>query len=192
MTAKMIGSVPDRFYKKYFLTGRLKPVITGKQRSEIYFLMEDVEALIKLKEQTVTASEAAVICKVGISCIQKLTVDGVLVPISGPNVDGFGRNLYLRTDVERLHIEREAFKSTRGSEGGSPRFGRPAGPNHQPVRIKVIPRIKQLIGKWNSKSKAQRISGQRLHRQLLKEGYNVGINTIYVCLRELRRQADPH
>lgn len=110
----------------------------------------------------------------------------------GPNVDGFGRNLYLRTDVERLHAEREAFKAKRDNEGGSYRFGRLAEPNSQPVRTRVAPRIKQLVKKWNARSNGQRVSGQRLHRQLLKEGYNVGINTIYVCLRELRRQVDTH
>jgi hypothetical protein len=96
--------------------------------------------------------------------------------------------LYLRSDVENLYAEREAFKAKRVSEGKSARFGRPAGPNWQPVRKKVGPRIEQLVKKWSVKPKGQPISGQRLRRQLVKEGYRVGINTIYVCLRELRQQ----
>jgi len=50
-------------------------------------------------------------------------------------------------------------------------------------------RIEQLVKKWSAKSDGKAVSGQRLRRQLLKEGYHVGINTIYVCLRELRQQA---
>jgi hypothetical protein len=190
--AKMIGSRPTNFYKKYIQTGRLKAVITGKQRGEHYFLLAEVEAIIKLNKQTITASEAAVICKVNLSCIHKLTVIGKLKPISGPNIDGFGHNLYLRTDAERLHAERETFKAKRNDEGGSSRFGRPAGPNRQPVRNEVRPRIEQLVKEWSVKPKGQPLSGQRLHRQLAKEGYRVGINTIYVCLRELRRQVEVH
>jgi hypothetical protein len=188
IAAKMIGSGPEKFYRKYIRTGRLKAVITGKQRSEHYFLLADVEAVIKLNEQTITSSEAAMICKVNFTCIQKLIVAGALKPISGPSVDGFGYNLYLRTDVERLHAEREAFKAKRKDEGGASRFGRPAGPKRQPVRNEIGPRIEQLVKKWTVKPKGQPISGQRLHRQLVKEGYQVGISTIYVCLRELRQQ----
>jgi hypothetical protein len=60
------------------------------------------------------------------------------------------------------------------------------------VRNEVAPRIKQLVKKWNAKPNQQRISGEALHRQLTTEGYKVGINTVYVCLRELRQQASPN
>ena len=93
----------------------------------------------------------------------------------------------MRSDVEKLHAEREAFKAKRVSEGRSSRFGRPAGPNWQPVRNKIGPRIEQMVNKWSIKPNGKPVTGQRVHCQLLKEGYRVGINTIYVCLRELRQ-----
>jgi hypothetical protein len=126
---------------------------------------------------------------VNITCLQKLKVAGVLYPVSGPDVDGFGLNLYLRSDVEKLHSERDAFKAKRVSDGGTSRFGRPCGPNQKPVRNQVSPRIEQLVKQWSATSEGQPISGGRIHRQLVQEGYRVGINTVYVCLRELRQQA---
>lgn len=188
----MIGSRPDHVYKKYIQTGRLKAVITGKQRSEYYFLIEDVEALIRLNEQTITAADAAAICNVNLTCIHKLTLAGELNPISGPNVDGFGHYLYLRVDVERLCAQREAFKAKRNDQGGTSRFGRPAGPQRSPVLERIRPRVGQLVRQWSAKPQGQRISGLRVHSQLIKEGYQVGINTVYVCLRELRQQAKSH
>jgi hypothetical protein len=190
--AKMLGSGPDTFYRRYVRTGRLQAVMTGNQRSEYYFSLGDVETVVRLKEQTITASEAAAICKVNISCINKLTVDGELNPISGPNVDGFGHNLYLQPDVERLHAYREAFKEKRNSQGRTSRFGRLTGQQRSPVLERIRPRVSRLCRQWNAKSRERRISGQRIHRQLIKEGYQVGINTVYVCLRELRQQASSH
>jgi hypothetical protein len=124
--------------------------------------------------------------------IHKWTTRGILRPVSGPQIDGAEWNLYLRREVEKLHDERERFKKKRIKAGGTPGFGMPAGPNRQPVRSTVEPRINELVKHWTTRHQGQRISGQRLHLQLLKEGYRVGINTIYVCLRELRQQSSPH
>jgi hypothetical protein len=159
VAAKMTHARPDNFYIKYVRTGRLKPVLNGKRRSECYFSLEDVEEIINLTEQTITASKVAAICKTNESCIHKLTVAGELKPISGPNVDGFGHNLYLRTDVERFHAEREAFKGKRANEGGASRYGRPAGPKRQPVRNKIESRLRQLIKRWSAKTRNQPITG---------------------------------
>jgi hypothetical protein len=38
--------------------------------------------------------------------IFKLTSAGKLKPVSGPHVDGYGWNLYLRKEVEHLHDSR--------------------------------------------------------------------------------------
>ena len=57
------------------------------------------------------------------------------------------------------------------------------------VREQVAPRIDQLLEEWSSRStEKQRITGTRVHRQLRKEGYDVGITTVRKYLREKRRQ----
>ena len=143
-----------------------------------------MEALAALRKQTVKSPEAAALLGVNITCIHKLKLSGDLNPVSGPDIDGFSINLYLRDDVENLCTEREAFKIQRVSVGGTARFGKSAGSKRQPVRAKVGPRIDQLIKMWRAKNSEGRISGVQVYRQLIKEGYRVGINTIYVHLRE--------
>jgi hypothetical protein len=95
----------------------------------------------------------------------------------------------LRSDVEKLYAEREAFKAKRLDEGGSSRFGKQAGPQSNPVRSAIGPRIDQLVEEWQQQTPTLRITGQRLYQQLTSEGYQLGINTIYVHLREKHHRA---
>jgi hypothetical protein len=67
------------------------------------------------------------------------------------------------------------------SVGGSPRFGSPAGPKRRPVIDTIASRVGELIS--SAKAQGIRMSGNAIHCQLLEEGYNVGINSVYVCLR---------
>ena len=54
---------------------------------------------------------------------------------------------------------------------------------------KVAPRIDELLEEWGPRTTAkQRITGSRLHRQLVEEGYEVGVTTVRAYLREKRRQ----
>jgi hypothetical protein len=182
----MIGLKPDNFHAKYVRTGRLKAVIVGKKRGQNYFSLEDIEAILESNEHTISAREAAAICKVNISCIHKWTIAGDLKAVSGPNVDGFGYNLYQRGAVEKLHAQREAFKEKRRNAYGSARFGKPAGSNRRPVRSRIAPRIEQLGKRWSLQSPTRRISGMRMYHQLVREGYQVGLQTVYACLHELR------
>lgn len=194
VAAEMLGITVDTLRNTYIPKKLLRAALDRGKPSKCYFRLDDVKALIEarenLKQNSLTTVEAAALCKVSRGTIHDWLAAGLLQPIDGPIADIFIHNLYLRDDIEKLYAEREAFRAKRISERGSSRFGRPCGPNQQPVRNKVIPRIEQLIKQWSIKLKGKPVSGQRLYRQLIKEGYRVGINTIYVCLRELRQQAD--
>jgi TniQ/Helix-turn-helix domain len=187
--AKLFELWPDNFYNKFVKTGRLKPVIAGDRRSDYLFRVADVESLLELERQTIITPEAAEILHVNVSCIEKMVASGALKPISGPNVDGFGKNLFLRGDVKRLHSEREAFKAERVNDGKTNRFGRYSSHRARPVRDVIGPRIEKLLEEWGKKCPGQYISGYRLYRQLISEGYQLGIVTIYMYLREKRYQA---
>ncbi len=59
----------------------------------------------------------------------------------------------------------------------------------KPVLEKVSPRIDELLEEWRGRTTLkQRITGSRIHRQLIEEGYDVGITTVREYLREKRRQ----
>jgi len=60
----------------------------------------------------------------------------------------------------------------------------------RPVLEKVAPRMDGLLDEWAPRTTPkQRITGTRIHRQLVEEGYRVGITTVREYLREKRRQA---
>lgn len=62
-------------------------------------------------------------------------------------------------------------------------------PRPKPALEKVAPRVDALLEEWRSRTTAkQRITGRRLHRQLLEEGYKIGITTLRAYLREKRRR----
>lgn len=190
VAAEMLGVSVATLYR--YIPKKLLQVALDEGEGRRYSRLKDVERFIEdrnnLRQQYITTAEVASICKVSKNSVNAWVGAGLLKPVSGPRTDGLVHRLYLRSDVEKLYAEREAFKVKRVSEGRSSRFGRLAGPNRQPVRNKVGSRIEQLVKKWTVKPKGQPISGQRIHHQLVKEGYRVGINTIYVCLRELRQQ----
>jgi len=59
-----------------------------------------------------------------------------------------------------------------------------------PARERVAERIEKLFMEWHERTTSkQRITGTRLHRHLVEEGYNVGKTTVYEVLRERRRAA---
>jgi transposase len=58
-----------------------------------------------------------------------------------------------------------------------------------PVKEMVAPRIDQILQEWHHRTThKQRITGTRIHRQLVEEGYRVGITTVRDYLREKRRR----
>jgi len=63
------------------------------------------------------------------------------------------------------------------------------GPRPKPVLQSVQTRIDELLREWSDRTTAkQRITGSRLHEQLLHEGLHVGITTLREYLAELRRR----
>lgn len=62
------------------------------------------------------------------------------------------------------------------------------GPRPRPVFDKVRPRIDEILEDWkNRTTRKQRITAARIHRELMKEGYKVGITLVQDYLREERR-----
>jgi transposase len=58
-----------------------------------------------------------------------------------------------------------------------------------PVKELVAPRIEEIVEQWRGRTTPkQRITGTRIHRQLVEEGYQVGITTVRDYLREKRRE----
>jgi transposase len=58
-----------------------------------------------------------------------------------------------------------------------------------PVLEKVSGRIEELLKEWKPRTTdKQRITGTRIHKQLVEEGYEVGITTVRTYLAEKRRQ----
>ena len=59
----------------------------------------------------------------------------------------------------------------------------------RPVWARVQSRLEELVAEWEPRTTAkQRLTGVRLYRALVEEGYQVGLTTIYQYLRERRRQ----
>jgi len=58
-----------------------------------------------------------------------------------------------------------------------------------PVMEMVAPRVEEILAEWRERTTAkQRITGTRIHRQLVEEGYEVGLTTVRNYLREKRRR----
>ncbi len=58
-----------------------------------------------------------------------------------------------------------------------------------PVMEMVAPRIDEIVEEWRGRTTAkQRITGTRIHKQLVEEGYEVGVTTVRTYLREQRRR----
>ena len=65
-----------------------------------------------------------------------------------------------------------------------------AAPRPRPVTDKIAPRIDEILSEWAGRvTPKQRITGSRIHRQLLKENYQTGITVVRDYLREKRRRA---
>ena len=62
-------------------------------------------------------------------------------------------------------------------------------PRPRPVMEKAASRIDELLEEWGGRLTAkQRLTGSRVHRQLVEENHQVGVTTVREYLREKRRQ----
>lgn len=98
--------------------------------------------------------------------------------------------------VERLSIRRVAREmgvsrnTVRKYLQVSEPVRREKGPRARPVLERVAPRIDELLEEWGPRTTPkQRVTGTRIHQQLVEEGYEVGITTVREYLREKRRRA---
>lgn len=67
---------------------------------------------------------------------------------------------------------------------------KPSVPRPRPVTDKIAPRIDEILSQWVGRlTPKQRITGSRIHRQLIEEGYQTGITVVRDYLREKRRRA---
>src|SRR5215208_3037478 len=58
-----------------------------------------------------------------------------------------------------------------------------------PVMEMIAPRVEEILAEWRDRTTAKhRITGTRIHRQLVEEGYEVGLTSVRSYLREKRRQ----
>ncbi|MFH1742781.1 MAG: IS21 family transposase [bacterium] len=63
-------------------------------------------------------------------------------------------------------------------------------PRKKPVLEKVAPRIDELLEEWKERTTVkQRLTGTRIHQQLVEEGYKVGSTTVREYLAEKKREA---
>jgi len=104
--AALLGEDLSWFYKRWVRTGRLARVEFEDKLGKHFFRRGEVEKMVELKKSTVTGPEAAKVLGMHRTAVLKLTHKGMLKPVSGPDEDGFGCNLYLLTDVEKLREER--------------------------------------------------------------------------------------
>lgn len=64
------------------------------------------------------------------------------------------------------------------------------GPRARPVLDAVAPVIEEILDEWKHRTTAkQRITGSRVHEELIARGHEVGISTVRVYLAERRRAA---
>ncbi len=62
-------------------------------------------------------------------------------------------------------------------------------PRRRWVTERMAPRLEELLNTWSRRTTAkQRLTATRLHRQLLEDGYEVGITTVRSYVREWKRQ----
>lgn len=70
--------------------------------------------------------------------------------------------------------------------------GEPARPKVQrgrPVLERVRSRLDELLDDWSGRTtRKQRLTASRLHRQLVEEGYSVGLTTVRSYVRQYKRQ----
>lgn len=194
VAAEMLGIAQSWFLMKYVYSGRLEVARREGRRGDYYFRKRDILSLEKMTPEqiarTCTSAEAAKICGVNITCIYKWTVGGLLKPVSGPNVDGAVNNRYLRADITSLHTKREAYKVEIRNKGGTGRCGWPRVPRPRPVRDVIGPRIDQLIGGSRQGTSRKQISGNKIYKQLVDEGFKLCPTTVYDYLNDTQRNCN--
>jgi hypothetical protein len=136
VAARLLGyRHPCNFMLNEVKRGFVKPIkkMDGKQYA-FFFDRAAVEALAIERTRRraicedpayVDTKGAAGILGVNVSAVHKMITGGIIQPEKGWRHDGLIVNMYHRSDVERLKLERDAYKARCARRGKSTRFGRP-------------------------------------------------------------------
>lgn len=99
----------------------------------------------------------------------------------------FAEGLSIRKIAREMGISRNTVRKYLFQDSEPKR--KETAPRSRPVLQKVSGRIEELLKEWENRTTAkQRITGTRIHQQLVEEGYEVGITTVRTYLAEKRRQ----
>jgi len=100
VAAKMLNETEPCFHGRWVACGRLKRVGIQRYHGRLsYYLYSDVQEVVRLKNSSVTTLEVTKILGISQQQLLKLSTRGILTPVSGPRIDGCGRNRYLRSAV---------------------------------------------------------------------------------------------
>jgi len=100
------------------------------------------------------------------------------VLVEGQSVRSVARQMEVSRNTVRKYLRLSAPKRVEGQA------------RSRPVLERVRERMEALLEQWSLRTTAkQRVTGTRLHRQLVEEGFAVGVTTVRSFLRERRRQA---
>lgn len=92
----------------------------------------------------------------------------------------------IRRVAREMGVSRNTVRKYLGQSEPVRREGSPRG---RPVWERVWARIERLLEEWAGRTTSkQRITGTRVHRQLVEEGLKVGVTTVRRVLREARRR----
>jgi hypothetical protein len=113
IAAKILNETSNTFHNSWVHSGRLKRFETAVKCGRLcYFLYDDIQEIAKLKSTTITSVETTQLLSVSHQHLSKLVNRGTLTPVSGPKIDGCGRNRYLRSAVEELIYRASTPKSS--------------------------------------------------------------------------------
>ena len=96
--------------------------------------------------------------------------------------------LSIRAVAREMKVSRNAVRKYVRAEDPEP-VRRVVNPRPKPVTESVRERIHELIEIWTPRTTPkQRITGSRLHEELVSEGYEVGVTTVRAIFREWKRE----
>ena len=94
--------------------------------------------------------------------------------------------LSIRRVAREMGVSRNTVRKYLGQSKPKRRELKPGG---RPVWVRAVERIERLLEEWTGRTTAkQRVTGTRVHRQLVEEGLQVGVTTVRRVLAEKRRQ----
>jgi transposase len=99
-------------------------------------------------------------------------------------VEGIG----IRRIAREMGLSRNTVRKYLDAEGEPPCTA--SRVRASPVRDEAVKRIEAILEEWSGRTtRKQRITASRVHRQLVEDGYAVGITTVREYLAERRRRA---